>query len=293
VALSVTAIGADGYPTTVEDLRQLIAGIRPGTGSMGLSDFPVMPFAQEGGLAVEIGPGRAVLEGRSAVDQGSYLVWSAEPEVLPWPGPAAQPRIDALVVTVADAQYGQVEAQGPAWTIVQGTASTTPAAPTTASIEAAAPAGAWARVADVRVNPGDTTIAPATITRRLLPADGGWQPLVLRTGYSAFEGRSPSYRVDGGRVWLSGAMVPSRGGLIPDGDLSGEVALARVPVHARPSSTVYGTAYGTARTSSTVSGGVMRAQISPDGTLTSNRLSSEYTTYWLAFDGFSYWLDQP
>ncbi|WP_159944811.1 MULTISPECIES: hypothetical protein [unclassified Nocardiopsis] len=293
MALSVTAIGANEYPTTVEDVRQLIAGLRPGTGSIGARDFPVMPSDQGGGLAVEIGPGRAVLEGRSAVDQGSYLVWSAESEILPWPGPAAQPRIDALVVTVADAQYGQVEAQGPAWMIVQGTASTTPAAPTTAAIEAAAPAGAWARVADVRVNPGESTIAPANITRRLLPADGGWQPLVLRTGYGAFEGRPPSYRVDGGRVWLSGAMAPSGGGLIPDGDLSGEVALARVPTQVRPSSTVYGTVYGTARTSSTVSGGVMRGQISPDGTVSCNRISSEYTTYWLAFDAFSYWLDQP
>jgi hypothetical protein len=294
VALSVTGIGQDSYPTTVEDYRQLIGTLLPGTGAIGLSQFTVTPLAQEAGLAVQIGPGRTVIRGGAAIDQGSYFVWSAEPEVLAWPGPSAQPRVDALILTIADSQYGAVEEQGPAWLIVQGVASTNPTAPSTDDVHAAAPAGAWARIAHVRVNPDDTTIAPANISNRLGPHDGGWQPLSLPTGVVTYLGRTPSYRIADGRVWLAGAAARSSGGNFTNAQTWGDAIVARVPVEARPPRIVYGVLHGQARRSSSnfVGGGLLRGEVQSDGAVYAYRDNMDYTTSWIGFDGFFYWLDQ-
>ncbi|MEV6817837.1 hypothetical protein AB0M72_03685 [Nocardiopsis dassonvillei] len=294
MALSATGIGQDQYPTTVEDYRNLITALLPGSGAIGLGEFTLAPFPQDIGLAVEVGPGRVVLEGRAATGQGSYFAWSSEPEVLQWPAPSAQPRVDALVLTVADAQYGTVEVQGPAWLVVQGVASTTPVPPSTAEIEAAAPAGAWVRVADVGVSPGATVIDPATISRRLLPAGGGWRPLTLATGLVARPGLLPSYRVDQSRVWLTGAVARQDGSDFAEGQLFGNAVLARVGEEVRPLRTCYGVVTSTARLSQdnpVTGGGLLRAELQPTGQIYVHRFNRDYTCSWIDFSGFTYWLD--
>ncbi|GAA4908012.1 hypothetical protein [Streptomonospora salina] len=295
MALSVAALGTNQYTTTIEDVRNLVAAVLPGDGGIGVGwQFPVAPVQQEIGIAVEIGPGIAVLDGNAATLQGSYFVWSAEPEVQSWPAPAAQPRVDALVLSVADAQYGEVETQGPTWLIVEGVASTTPVAPSDAEISAMTEPGAWTRVANVRVDPGDATIAPANIERALLPHDGGWKLFSLEPGYETYNGRPPSYRVRDGRVWLSGQMGRTNGAQFTDAQLSGSV-LARMPPELAPQRITYGFLAGSIyyghEGDPNRGGHGLRGEIQADGTIRAYRWSHDYQPVWIGFDGVFWWLD--
>lgn len=163
----------EGGPTAgkrfrMVDLRNILSAMWPGSGSLLENDFTVTPAPSEAGHAVVISDGRAVAQG-AGYRQGAYFAWSDDDETKIWPGPDAQPRIDTLILEWADPSMGAVSGDpGPRWTIVPGQPAASPVARSDSVITSTyAQPGAWLRVADVRINAGQTTIAPGNITRRL------------------------------------------------------------------------------------------------------------------------------
>jgi hypothetical protein len=160
--LAPNYIGNGGYQTPVENDRRLIQTLFDRQGVTKQADFTVTPGT---GLTVNIAAGTGIIAGKENVSQGYYLAYSPASEVLAWPGPSASPRIDALILCVIDKQYGvSALAEGAQWVIIQGTPSGSPSAPTDSDINTVFKPGGWMRIANIRVNVGDTTINPANIT---------------------------------------------------------------------------------------------------------------------------------
>lgn len=158
---SALEIGSPGFQTLVQTDRQFITGIF-GNGSFVLreGDFSVTPNSLS--HAVDISAGKAILAGGNATDQGSYFAWSDSGETIAWPAPSANPRIDTLVLRVADPQYGTVTgATGARWDIIQGVPTASPAARSDTEINTTffVP-GAWLRIADIRLDSSDTGVIP-------------------------------------------------------------------------------------------------------------------------------------
>lgn len=151
------------------DMRNLIGAMWPGSGTLLDSDFSVTPAPVDAGHAVQISPGRAIAHG-AAYRQGAYFAWSDADEVVPWPGPDAQPRIDTLLLQWFDPSMGTVtRSAGPGWLIVPGQPSASPVARSDAALASTwAEPGGWLRAADVRIDPGQTSIPAGNITRRFL-----------------------------------------------------------------------------------------------------------------------------
>ena len=132
-----------------------------------LSGGAVTPSATE--LAVSVAPFEALVQaevGGVAVAQGWYA-WNDVAETVPVGAPSASPRIDALVCAVRDPGLGAIPAgtvAGPQWVVVPGTPGAAPVAPSNATIAAAVGPGGWLLVRNVRVDPGNTVVAAASIT---------------------------------------------------------------------------------------------------------------------------------
>lgn len=160
--LAPNYIGNGGYLTPVENDRRLVQTIFGIQGVTKQADFTVTPGT---GLTVNIAAGVGIIAGKENVSQGYYLAYSPSSEVLAWPGPSASARIDALILCIIDKQYGSSAlAEGAQWVIIQGTPSGSPTAPTDADINAVFKPGGWMRIANIRINVGDTTVNPANIT---------------------------------------------------------------------------------------------------------------------------------
>lgn len=149
------------------DHRNLIEALRPGSGTLREDDFVLTPAGVEAGHAAQLSPGRAIATG-AAFRQGSYFAWSDGAQVIPWPGPDSEPRIDTLLLQWYDPSMGSVtQPGGPAWVIVPGQAAPSPVPRSDTAIAADyAEPGAYLIAYDVRINPGQTSISAGSITRR-------------------------------------------------------------------------------------------------------------------------------
>ncbi len=210
---SAAYVGASAFETLIETDRQLIRrlfGSRPGF--IEPSDFLVTPGT---GLAVNISPGGYVLRHRENNSQGFYFAWSDDPETLPWPTASTEPRIDTLLLRVADPQYGTVSgAVGARWDILQGTPAATPLTIDDATINSTYRVpGAWERVVDVLVPAGATSFVPGNIGHRdrktaltgaLLPVpNAAARPTVgLYDGYQIWRSDIDVIEVYNGSAWV-------------------------------------------------------------------------------------------
>jgi hypothetical protein len=130
--------------------------------------FKVVPVAgmhqvsvgRDGGGA---GLNRAFLLGRDAAhSQGMYHVWSVDTEIVNLPAPLSNPYIATVILRATDPQYGTiVGAVGGRIDVISGTPASSPVAVSDAAIQALTGAyGGWTRLADIRINTGDTGAIP-------------------------------------------------------------------------------------------------------------------------------------
>jgi len=160
-------IGQSGYNHPVELFRnQLKAVTAGGKGYMkSTSDFQLTPSGAA--LTMGIAEGWAAIAGSESSSQGSYFVWSTGGDVVAWPGASGQPRIDSLLLRVIDKQYGtDASANGALWEVCQGTPAGSPTAIPDVEFEAGGDfyrPGAWWRVANVTISPGNTVMTATTI----------------------------------------------------------------------------------------------------------------------------------
>ena len=170
-------IGQTGYLHPVELDRNLLEGIFSRTGGMRLGDFQASTGV--GTRAVAISAGRAFLLGAENAQQGGYVAWSDATETFLLAAGVGNPRIDTIVLRVIDDQYGSISGSPRAeFEVVQGVAAASPTARVDSDFNVGGSfykPGAWWRVADCRVNVGDTTIPSGQITtnNRYVRVPGG------------------------------------------------------------------------------------------------------------------------
>lgn len=183
MTLRVLDIGPGLYQNLAEMDRLLIDSIASrthgvmfssGTSASTVPDLQVTPGS---GHTVNIGVGRAVIREKTSgqTGRGSYFAHSDAVENRSLPAPGSNPFIATVIMRVYDPQYGTVTTPGPAIEVWKGTEATSPVALTDAAIDAQANTfGGWIRLADVRVNTGDSGAVPAgQVTDRRTPGGFG------------------------------------------------------------------------------------------------------------------------
>jgi hypothetical protein len=162
-------IGQTGYNHPVELDRNFLKSVHMRTGMVRYGDFAIAPTATA--QQFSIAAGQAFLLGAESAQQGGYFAWSDASENLVLGAPSGSPRIDALLIRAVDTQYGSDPGSPRAeWDIVQGTPAASPVAPADSLFNTGGTnykPGAWYRMADLRVNPGDTVIPSGQITSYL------------------------------------------------------------------------------------------------------------------------------
>lgn len=162
-------IGQTGYNHPVELDRNMLEGLFSRSGVLRYGDFAIAPTATN--QQFSIAAGRAFLLGAESAQQGGYFAWSDVSENKVLGPPSGSARIDAVLLRVVDTQYGSDPGSPRAeWDIVAGTPNSSPVAPADSLFNTGGgnyKPGAWWRVADIRVNVGDTVIPDGQITRYL------------------------------------------------------------------------------------------------------------------------------
>jgi hypothetical protein len=149
-----------------QDYRSVISTLAPFAGTVRENDLKVGARAAGANMSVDVAAGKAIVEGTSVANQGTYIVQSTAVENVPLAtANATNPRIDLIVAQVYDKQAdgGTRYAWQPI--AVTGTPATSPVAP-------AVPANALL-LAEVRVNAGVASVSASNITdRRILSGTG-------------------------------------------------------------------------------------------------------------------------
>lgn len=162
-------IGLSGYQHPVELDRNILEGIFGRTGLMRIGDFTIAPTATAQQISIQAG--RAFLLGAESAQQGGYVAWSDVAENKVFGPPSGSARIDSLILRVVDTQYGSDPGTPRAeWDIVAGVPAGSPTARPDSDFNTGGTfykPGAWWRLADVRINVGDTVIPGGQITRFL------------------------------------------------------------------------------------------------------------------------------
>lgn len=170
-------IGQAAYQHPVELDRNMLEGIFSRTGMLRPGDFTIAATATAQQISITLG--RAFLLGTESAQQGGYFVWSDATENKVFGPPSGSARIDSLILRVVDTQYGSDPGTPRAeWDIVAGVPSGSPTARPDSDFNSGGTyykPGAWYRMADVRINPGDTVIPGGQITRfpRYVRVPGG------------------------------------------------------------------------------------------------------------------------
>lgn len=149
-----------------QDWRSMISTLAPNAGVYRENDLRVGPRAAGANMSVDVGSGKAIVQGTSIANQGTYIVQSTAIENVPLAtADATNPRIDLIVAQVYDRQAdgGTRYAWQPL--PVTGTPASSPVAP-------ALPANALL-LSVVRVNAGVTSVVAGDIgDRRVLSGTG-------------------------------------------------------------------------------------------------------------------------
>lgn len=159
-------ISQTGYQHPAELMRNLSKYFTgSASGLFSVNDFVVTPTgtAQQ----FSIGPGGASIVGVENNSQGAYFAWSEASENLTLTAPSGSPRWDTVLLRVADPQYGVIPgAIGAYWDIISGTPAGSPTVLSDSNFLNGGSfyvPGGWFRLADIRVNPSDTTIPASQI----------------------------------------------------------------------------------------------------------------------------------
>ena len=226
MTLKAISIGVNSFQNLVETDRSLvdslagaIAGVILGSGTtmISITDLQVTPGA---GHTVNVGAGKAIVrEKTTPLVRGAYFFQADDIEAsVALPVPDTQPFYAAVVARVTDPQYGTVTGNvGARIDVIKGTPAASPVVVPDATIDAVTNTpGGWIRLADVRINTGDTGAIPSnqfTDTRkpggfgeiRCLRINRPASPLV---GTSIYEMDTKMKRTrDGTRWrWSGGAM---------------------------------------------------------------------------------------
>lgn len=226
MTLKAISIGVNSFQNLVETDRSLvdslagaIAGVILGSGTtmISITDLQVTPGA---GHTVNVGAGKALVrEKTTPLVRGAYFFQADAIEAsVALPVPDTQPFYAAVVARVTDPQYGTVTGNvGARIDVIKGTPAASPVVVPDATIDAVTNTpGGWIRLADVRINTGDTGAIPSgqfTDTRkpggfgeiRCLRINRPASPLV---GTSIYEMDTKMKRTwDGTRWrWSGGAM---------------------------------------------------------------------------------------
>ncbi len=152
---------------TAQDFRSAISTLAPNAGTVRENDLKVGPRAAGANMSVDVADGKAVVQGTSIAQQGTYIVPSTAVENVPLAtADATNPRIDAIVAQVYDRQADGGTRYGWQPIAVTGTPASSPVAPAT-------PANALL-LAHVRVGAGVTSVTATNITdRRVMSGTGG------------------------------------------------------------------------------------------------------------------------
>src|SRR6478609_4214441 len=172
MAMKAIHVGAGATPNLVETDRTLVDRLGQQvhgvifTSGTSLATIPDLRVAPGTGHTVNVTKGAAVL--REAVNptvRGAYFGVADTDEVVSLPVPQSNPFFVAIVMRVLDAQYsggGLVGGPGMVLETVSGTPAASPAVVTDAAISGVTGKfGAWIRLADVRINTGDSGAIPA------------------------------------------------------------------------------------------------------------------------------------
>lgn len=193
------ADGITDFQHPVETMRNFHEALFGRSGVFRFGDFAVTPTGT--GMGINIASGNAILNGSSNSTQGAYFLWSTTNAVdtlttLPASGST---RYDTVILRVVDGQYGTITgAPRAALEVVAGLSGA--GAPRADSYfnsgGTAYQPGAWLRLADIRIDPTDTTISNGKITTNhqyvnipgaLILCHSSNRPSNPRTGERIFE----------------------------------------------------------------------------------------------------------
>lgn len=183
MTLKAISIGVNSYQNLVETDRALVdslAGqlpgvlLSPGVAMSAITDLQVTAGT---GHTVNVGAGKAVVrEKTTPLVRGAYFFQADAIEAsVALPVPDTQPFYAAVVARVTDPQYGTVTGNvGARIDVIKGTPAASPVVVPDATIDAVTNTpGGWIRLADVRINTGDTGAIPGgQITDTRKPS--GW-----------------------------------------------------------------------------------------------------------------------
>jgi hypothetical protein len=162
-------IGVGGFTHPVELDRNILESLFQRSGVLKGGDFALSPTA--GQLALTIGSGSAIIVGNESgqvASQGAYYAWSNGSESLAWPAPSGSPRVDTLLLQVYDPQYGTITGLPRVeWRIITGVPAASPVARPESDYATGGSLhepGAYLKIADIRINTGDTAINAGLIT---------------------------------------------------------------------------------------------------------------------------------
>jgi hypothetical protein len=159
-------IGDPAITYAAQDFRSVISTLAPNAGTVRANDLKVGPRAAGANMSVDVAAGKAIVEGTSVANQGTYIVQSTATENVPLAtADATNPRIDLIVAQVYDKQADGGTRYGWQPVPVTGTPASSPTAP-------AVPPNALL-LAEVRVNAGAASVSASNITdRRILSGTG-------------------------------------------------------------------------------------------------------------------------
>jgi hypothetical protein len=203
------AVGDANLCFTAQDYRFALAMMFPFPGVINSGDFNVSQHGS-GDNTIDIAAGVAAIAGTSVTHQGNYLVYNAGTQNLQPPTPpVANPRIDAIVLSIEDGQITGTHQYRWALQTISGAESSSPAVP-------ALPASSIL-LALIARRPGVVNLLSADITPCVARASNG-----------------------GVARYPAGGFVPDLNGIVADGVITTAVpangfsAVANVPSGAGP-----------------------------------------------------------
>jgi hypothetical protein len=200
---NLDSVGA-AFQHPIELDRNQLKALYRRSGRMRVEDLVLAPTGVNQQLSISAG--RAFMLGTETAQQGGYFAWSDASSNVTFAVPSASPRIDTLLLRIYDNQYGTITGNPrPQYDIVQGTPGASPAVHPDSDFNTGGPQwvpGAWYRLGDVRINPGDTVIPTNQIytNTTYVKSPGGVTVCNSANNTTGFGGR-PTDAINGDEIW--------------------------------------------------------------------------------------------